>query len=272
MAIHFIPTPTTIDPWASSSNLVTGIGTGDFTVAFWFLRTPTIGASEVNTYACANNDRRPGFMVARLGSNVLSFSWAGSSLFNNFDTVIPVDGAWRHAAFRRSSGTVSGWLNGVQEATTYSIGTSWPDSLWVIGGRSSTVNSAPMEGHLAEVALWNRALTGDQIASLAAGYAPSYEPRGLISYMPLHRLTPQRDAWSGLLFTDPVSTGTPGDTVNSNDHPRQAYPMDHFVAARKMRVPPLVVPGGRSSVAVAGSLGSQVVVAGSLRSEAMTTG
>ena len=72
-------------------------------------------------------------------------------------------------------------------------------------------------GGLAEAAIWNRVLTGDEIAALGRGFAPAFFPRGRVFYSPL----------AGRQSTEPNWAGTTHGTVTGAtflDHPPIIYP------------------------------------------------
>jgi hypothetical protein len=72
-------------------------------------------------------------------------------------------------------------------------------------GRLGRLNPAAyMDGLLAEVAIWNAALSDEEVASLAAGFSPLLvKPENLVVYVPLVRTI--QDVVGGLGFT---ATGT----------------------------------------------------------------
>lgn len=56
-----------------------------------------------------------------------------------------------------------------------------------IGNR--TGGGRPANGYIAEVAFYNRAVSGAELASMGAGYSPLFFPNGLVDYWPLVRTT-----------------------------------------------------------------------------------
>lgn len=79
----------------------------------------------------------------------------------------------------------------------------------------------PFDGKIAEVGIWNVALTAGEIAILAAGYCPLFvRPGNLICYLPLVQ-DADEDVVGGLSFS---AVATP--TVDS--HPRIIYPISPY--------------------------------------------
>ncbi len=85
------------------------------------------------------------------------------------------------------------------------------------------------DGMHAEFAIWNRFITADEIAAIAAGYSPLFFRESLMEYVPLVR--------------DPVSFKNGGAlTVTATavqPHPRIIYPVSRFKGARMP--PPMFV-------------------------------
>ena len=85
----------------------------------------------------------------------------------------------------------------------------------VLGARPNL--SEDLDGQLAEVGIWNVALTAAEMASLAKGYSPLFiRPQSLIFYMPLVRNL-SNDLVGGLSMTA-------GGTPTAENHPTVIYP------------------------------------------------
>ena len=97
-------------------------------------------------------------------------------------------GVWNHACGVYASTTSrSAYLNGGGKGTdTTSITASADRTL--LGARISTTVGAFFTGDLAETAIWNVALSDQEVAGLAKGFSPSLiRPQSLIFYAPLIR-------------------------------------------------------------------------------------
>jgi hypothetical protein len=97
-------------------------------------------------------------------------------------------GVWSHAAGRKSgtgAGALLAFLNGAQDGSATSNKTIQDTSGdFNIGGESD--NAFPFDGRIAEVAVWNAALTAAEIAALAKGASPlMVRPKNLAAYYPL---------------------------------------------------------------------------------------
>ena len=109
---------------ASGSTLAHGIGTGDFTVAAWVY--PTTIASGTYRSAWSNGvlGTSVSFLLTGAASAKVSAHYTDGAY--PFDTTLTTN-VWAHVALRRSGTTITGWVNGVQEATTWSS----PKETWL---------------------------------------------------------------------------------------------------------------------------------------------
>jgi hypothetical protein len=94
--------------------------------------------------------------------------------------------SWNHACGVAASSTSRTiYLNGGSSATNTTSRTPTVSSV-IIGARFST--TAPFNGDIAEVGIWNAALTAAEIASLAKGMTcDKIRPQNLVFYAPLVR-------------------------------------------------------------------------------------
>ena len=98
-------------------------------------------------------------------------------------------GTWHHAAAVFTSNVSrTAYINGGNSATnTSSLTLNTPTSV-VIGARYNTTLGFYFGGDIAEVGIWNAALTADEIASLAKGMScDKVRPQSLVFYAPLVR-------------------------------------------------------------------------------------
>jgi hypothetical protein len=121
---------------------------------------------------------------------------------------------WQHAAGVWTSATSrTAYLNAANAATN--TGNTTPSGLNVttIGGRySSNVIGAFLDARIAEVGIWNVALTAAEIASLAKGMTcDKVRPQSLVFYAPLVREL--QDVRGGLTITN-------NNTATVANHPR----------------------------------------------------
>ena len=99
-------------------------------------------------------------------------------------------GAWHHACgvFTNSTSRAA-FIDGGSKGTNASENA--PDAVYDrfgIGARLDATASNWLSGHIAEAAVWNMALSDDDVAQLGAGYSPLFvRPESLVAYWPLVR-------------------------------------------------------------------------------------
>lgn len=120
-------------------------------------------------------------------------------------------GVWQHVAgvFATSSSRLA-YLDGVAGTeNTTDLTPSGVDMLRI--GQSASTAARPMDGLLAECAIWNVALSADDISQLYDGYtAINIKPESLVSYYPLVRDYQEHMGNNSV---------TPNNTVVYDDHP-----------------------------------------------------
>jgi hypothetical protein len=143
-----------------------------------------------------------------------------------------VAGTWQHAAAVFESTTSrAAYLDGGNKGTNTTSKT--PSGLDRIGlaCQATLTPTLFLSGLIAEAAIWDVALTDDEVAQLGLGYCPLLvRPDGLVFYAPLVRAV--QDVIGGLTLT---ATGTPAAAV----HPRIIYP-----ARKRFSFPTAAAPGG----------------------------
>jgi hypothetical protein len=185
------------------------IGTGGFTIAGWWYPTAIGGGNQRTGYYNGNRTGNFGLLLAN-SSNV--FTAYGSDGNYPFNTTLST-GAWVHLAVRRSGNVITGWVNGTQEATTWTgfnlgNGTIANDKQWICGTHDG---AWPGKAHAAEVALWAAALDSDEIKALKRYSPPEIRPSALKAYWPMVREI--NDRWSSNLTMSANSTATFMDHV-----------------------------------------------------------
>lgn len=89
-------------------------------------------------------------------------------------------GAWKHVLLTHdgvmtTASSVHIYINGAEgsyQGAVNGAGEYAATGLWSIGGRAYD-DLRNLDGHAAQIGVWNRVLNGTEIANLAAGYAPS---------------------------------------------------------------------------------------------------
>lgn len=128
--------------------------------------------------------------IFRVRSSQLNFGCATSvSSFNNLDGGTIANNTTHTVAFTSTAGSNRLFINGSQVATaSFSVG-QYESPVFAIGGYLYSGSSAQgFNGTIAEVGIWNVALTDDEILGSARGFTPDQiRPQSLQFYAPLVR-------------------------------------------------------------------------------------
>jgi hypothetical protein len=198
---------------ASSQTLTAPISTatritGAITVAVW-IKSTGVYNSPVSFLAARASTATDGRAYTlqlssdgKVGSNINSTGLAANNFVTQGTTVVGTNA--RHAALTFSPSTFSRiYVDGVQDAErTSGVPASIADNTNVnlmFGGFPTT--SLNFNGTIAEVGIWNAALTAAEIASLAKGMTcDKVRPQSLVFYAPLVR--DLNDQKGGLTITN----------------------------------------------------------------------
>jgi hypothetical protein len=122
------------------------------------------------------------------GDPLRIISYNGSGLQIVTTTTGYSTGQWHHACgVFASSASRTGYLDGGGKATGNASFTHYPPNGLIIG-RLSTEATQHLNGRIAEVGIWNAALTDAEVASLAKGMTcDQVRPQALAFYAPLVR-------------------------------------------------------------------------------------
>ena len=193
--------PLTIACWVNPSVLTAGV----------LISVGISGGSDrFQIYIDSANSKRVATLISASGSTVETY------VSGTYST-----GSWFHAAsVFTSSSARSAYYNGILGTGGFPSGTPLtPSGLnrINIGARYNTTLGGYASGSIAEVGVWNVALTADEIASLAKGFpCRLVRPSALQFYSRLVRNV--QDLRGGVALSE-LGTGT---TVS--DHPRIIYP------------------------------------------------
>lgn len=193
--------------------------TGAITLSAWFKSTGSYASNRgiVSKFLQAGNQRSYVFVIT--GDGIIRFvvSTDGTAQAGNVVSGSTVVGTnWRHgAAILNPSVRQEVFLDGNSEsAKTTSVAASiYNSSSNVrIGNQFSDFEINSFDGDIAEVGIWNTALTADEIKSLSAGMTcDKVRPQSLVFYSPLTR--DLIDVKGGLTITN-------NNTATVADHPR----------------------------------------------------
>lgn len=132
-------------------------------------------------------------------------------------------GVWHNVVgFLEASANLQVWLNGNAASTANASGIAAGQGFFEIGRRhGNTANITYSDGDIAEVGVWQGALSAGEIASLAAGFSPLLvNQKNLINYWPLQEASSSADPLAFIANYPQTQSGSPGVT----DHPRIIYP------------------------------------------------
>ena len=129
-------------------------GTNDFTVSAWFKSSDKSRYSNIfNLYE--NNNY--GIELYSNATNGYFRTWVGSTLL--VGDIDITNNIWNHVCLRRLSGTITHFVNGIQNLSTNST-FSIPLNILKIG---SIINQYHCLGNISQVHLYNRALSAQEI-------------------------------------------------------------------------------------------------------------
>lgn len=188
------------------------------TIACWFNQTASAGQLLVSIGVNGGVDRFQIFTNGPITQAVAATSIQGGTSAQSVFAGVPTAGQWHHAAgvFESTTSRTAYW-NGVAGTPNTTSATPSGVNSVVIGARYNTTLGAYFGGSIAEVGIWNAALTADEIASLAAGFNPRLIRPSAIRF--LSRLIRNVQDLSGGVTLSELGTGT-----TASDHPRIIYP------------------------------------------------
>lgn len=154
-----------------------------FTMSAWFnTSSATTVQGIVGLNASANTTNY--FRLDVDAANKVRMGTSGT--FTSTSTTFSV-GTWNHAAFVSiASNSRAVYLNGAGKATNTSGVTPSGLNLTDVGCDGGSSRSNYFNGSIAEVGIWNVALTDQEVSALAAGALPhTVRPGKLVAYWPL---------------------------------------------------------------------------------------
>lgn len=179
----------------------------------WF-RTNQVTSAQalvMITFGGANNQANWLYIAAQVAGDPLEAGgWDGITVARARSSASITTGTWYHAGgVFTSFSSRDGYLNGVKASDTTTITNAWAYNKVLLGRWDSSTDR--FDGDMAEVGVWNVALTDAEMEALAAGLSPlRVRPSALVFYLPL---------WSSAF--DYVGAKTLTDTTTTvADHPR----------------------------------------------------
>ncbi len=156
-----------VDDYFNAGNISSLQGASVFTISSW-IKVDSTGANRIfgSWNATSSSSRIIGFAVNSNNTLLLQISNDGTVFQQRYSTsTIPLN-TWKHVAVTFSSGAISFYIDGVKETPSaftitqlYNI-----SSNYFIGALQPVPNSSfYMDGQIDEVAIFNYALTADQV-------------------------------------------------------------------------------------------------------------
>jgi len=205
----------------SSASSQYGELTGTFpnvplTMACWFNRSAAQAQVIMAVGTGANGSRAGTWLDAGNYSNFVVSNSTGSVTSNVAITTATTAGVWYHLVGVTSSTTSRlAYLNGTASSTaTTSVTMDTPDYIDLGTRTVGGTKAAYFSGRLADCAVWDAALTQDEVTSLYKGMSPLHiRPANLKFYAPLWgNASPEINLCGG--------TVTLGNSPTKYDHPR----------------------------------------------------
>ena len=160
------------------------------TISCWFYPAATNDTYDAMFIKNAGDDNYFGIYLNPTGASAVVGAvgaFGGAEAIATTSTTFSAS-TWNHAAaVFTSASSRAAFLNGGGKGTDGTTGT--PSGLLEIniGGYEAGPLFGPMNGRLAEIAIWNAALTDDEVLSLSKGVSPlRVHPQNLVAYWPLY--------------------------------------------------------------------------------------
>jgi hypothetical protein len=181
----------------------------------------TDSVEHMLVYIAANsgNDQ---FLIDKFANNFISIGWQTATTPYKVQTTTYTlnQSAWNTicATWDDTANQVKAYLNGSQIGSTVSSLVTWNTAAetLALGNTRSGETNLNMDGRLAEVAIWNRVLTGTgdgtELTNRMNGLLSSCIPSGLVNYWSLNNTTDINDKAGSENLTN-------SGTTDSGDHP-----------------------------------------------------
>jgi hypothetical protein len=221
MALNFAAAST---EYADRADLL-GLTAVPFTFAVWF--KPNGFAADHGLMSLGDTAVDNEFFRLRVDGTAVRFDAAGGGgVATASSSAAATDAVWNHcAAVATTTTSRAAFLNGANKGTNTDSRDPFGSTLTTFSiGRSAQATPQYTNGDLAEAAVWNVALTDDEVAALGKGVCPLLiRPTSLVAYWPLLKgsiniSTTTLDRWKNRYDL------TEGNTPTVSDHPRIYYP------------------------------------------------
>lgn len=174
------------------SEAVAPVTAAPLTLACWFRSTSATANQNLITIQVNNNNNYFGMSAAGnvAGDPVRAYiNGAGAGLATADTSTGYSINTWHHAcAVFESNTSRSAYKDGGSKVSNTTDRTPTGLNKHYVGVYNATGAGDPMVGAIAEVAIWNAALTDSEVASLAKGFSPRLiRPQSLVRYRPFIR-------------------------------------------------------------------------------------
>ncbi|KKL56639.1 hypothetical protein LCGC14_2243400 [marine sediment metagenome] len=198
----------TVGEYLGTPDIPDQSGATAWTIAGWFIHDSQAGGVDEFFYKATDAGSTDFMQLFWLnGSTAYRTRWdiAGTGRLVDAPAADITVGEWTHYACRFTGSVMTVFINGVSSGTPITGLSGGLDN--VLGfAFGSDVGAKPIDGKMAEWAMWNRALANNEIVSLANYRPPSrLAPNEL--YIPILGTSTEPD-WSGQSFAISVN-GTP---------------------------------------------------------------
>jgi hypothetical protein len=149
-----------VNDYTLTSSINHNIGTGNFTYSAWVYPTSLKGAGATLSAFMGNGEYAPTFGFDLNGyPSELGFYWSG---WKGFGTTLSLN-QWYYVVMTRVGALCTGYLNAIACPVTYNDGQSMNNSQYVIGRSGVNYASDIFKGNIAQVQIYNRALTAQEV-------------------------------------------------------------------------------------------------------------
>lgn len=212
--------------------------------ATWSMSAWIYRASSGGNHVVLSNSGTTGAILQELlvnSSNVMQYYYQDSvSHAINISGGAVSTNTWTQVGFVATSGEHRIYLNGSSVAVaTDAIASPTLNDIMIGVARYTGSLTAYFNGRISEVAAWNVALTGAEMASLASAMSPTLiRPASLAAYWPLggHHGNHDADHWKNRYDMTAVNSPT------WVDHPRVIYPRRRSFPVVATVAPPAASP------------------------------
>lgn len=195
---------------------------GPCSISFFANQTSAVQGSTFLSIGNAAGTRGMEFRWSGLGGTGVFFdSYGATTVASTASGITLTNGAWSHlAAVETSNSSHALFVNGPSNKFTTATDVGAHTGIDSFSIAQGPWGGAFYDGAIAEVGMWNVALTDDEVAALANGYSPLLiRPTSLVQYWPLFgNDSPELDRFKNSNNLTLVNAPTKAD------HPRIFYP------------------------------------------------